>query len=175
MEIPKLDNWKEKLQTDLECIGNRKEDIQKIIQICMDYENQIDDASRWFGGQVNFVQQIKNQYWNLYQLRFNESPEVKKVEVKPNKIILHTKQERSIEVKKVAMELTRPGDEISSKVINDGLSNKGMELDADKPMAVISTIMWGYKEEFEQVKTKGKKGIFKRKQPNVSLKSSDAI
>jgi uncharacterized protein with gpF-like domain len=175
MEIPKLDNWKEKLQIDLESIGNKREDVQKIIEICDRYDHEIKEVFQWFSDQSDFVQQIKIQYFNLYQIRFNNPPQSEKTENKTNKIILHTKQEKRGEVRKIAIELTKSGEQISSKVIYDSLLNKGMDLDSEKPIAVISTIMWGYKEEFEQIKTKGKKGIFKRKQPHLSLKPSDAI
>jgi uncharacterized protein Smg (DUF494 family) len=175
MEIPRLDNWKEKLQNDLESIGNKREDIQRILDICDQYDHEIKNAFQWFSDQSSFIQQIKMQYFNLYQIRFNNPPEQEKIEAKTNKIILRTKKERSEMVKKIAMELASPGNEINCKQIYDELARRNIGLDAEKPTAVISTIMWGYKEEFEQVKAKGKKGIFKRKQPNLSLKPSDAI
>ena len=60
----------------------------------------------------------------LYELRFNESPEVKKVEVKPNKIILQTKLRRSIEVKKVAMELTDLVMKLVVKLLMTGIEQR---------------------------------------------------
>ena len=77
-------------------------------------------------------------------------------------MILDTPEHRKQAIRDVALSLTKPGDDVSDEAVLEELKRRGMRIEAANPTAAISTILNGFKPEFEKVQ--GKRGIFKRKQ-----------
>jgi len=62
----------------------------------------------------------------------------------------------------VALSITKLGDNVSDEAVLEELKHRGIKIDAANPTAVISTILHGFKPQFEKVQ--GKRGIFRRQQ-----------
>jgi hypothetical protein len=60
------------------------------------------------------------------------------------------------------LSVTEPGGEVMDEVILEELRRRGLRIDMPNPTAAISTILNGFKPQFEKVQ--GKRGIFKRRQ-----------
>ena len=59
-----------------------------------------------------------------------------------------------------ALSMTEPGDDVSDEAVLEELKRRGMKIDAANPTATISTILHGFKSQFEKVQ--GTRGVFKR-------------
>ena len=166
MTIPKLEEWKESLQRDLENVGNKKDDLLKVISLCENYSREIQSVLNWVSDHVTFVDGIKGEYIRLYRIRFGQDPPLQ-VKEKPtmNEVLLNTSKARKKAVRDVALAISQPGSEISGKAILEEFTRKAMKLSGSNPNAIIGTILNGFTAEFEKVK--GKSGIFKRKGSNA--------
>jgi len=61
----------------------------------------------------------------------------------------------------VALSITNPGDDISDEAVLEELQRRGMKIDGFNPTAIISTILNGFKPQFEKIE--GKRGVFRRR------------
>ena len=76
-------------------------------------------------------------------------------------MLLDSPEARREAVRKVALYLTEPGDEVTDRQIVEAFKNDGKRLVADNPAATVSTILNGFKSEFEKVA--GRRSVFRRR------------
>jgi hypothetical protein len=160
MNNPALKDWKNLLQQDLERIGNKKDDILKVISICNDYSKEIESVRQWIAGHQRFVDGVMATFDDLYRLRFNSEP-VRRPELKmalTQQILLNTPKIRAQEIRKIALATTQIGTETDCVSIQRELERRGMKLEGNNPNAIISTILNGSTSGFKKVG----KGVFKR-------------
>ena len=75
-------------------------------------------------------------------------------------VFLDTPESRKQAIREVALSITELGDEISDEAVLEELKRRGMKIDLINPTATISTILNGFKPQFEKVQ--GKRGLFRR-------------
>jgi len=163
MENPK--EWKQNLKAELDKIShNKKEDWVKIIRLCEDYGQEIQTFSNWISEQIRYIESIRRQYVELYSIRFEESPPNREQtaikEVPKAEIILKTRQDKREAVRKTALLISQSNSEFTANDVNENLLKNGLRLEAQKPQAVISTIITSFKDDFQKIA--GRKGVFKR-------------
>ena len=161
IDVPQLKDWKQALQEKLERVGNKRADIEAILEACADYVKEIIDIETYLQSQSAFVGGIRNHYVGVYGLLFGENPPNKATPPPPpEKTVPRNRKERVKVVHEASSAITPPGQEVSAAAVNNELIRRNIDLNHPNPNAVISTILngWG---EFEKVA--GRKGVFKRK------------
>ena len=180
-DIPVLKDWKSEIEEELRSAGHGKDDLRRIVLLGRKFLGEITPSVNWVHEQSRFVSQVTGQIQELYRTRFNEDPSTERSapgnavqadsgtsRVPSDEIVLDTPERRKKAVQKTALELApNTGDEIRDRAINEELKRRNMRLVAQNPTALISTIMNGFKAEFEKVE--GKRGIFKRAPQKVDL------
>jgi hypothetical protein len=161
-ELPKLKEWQEQLQQQLKMKTHAEADILDIIRTCEEYISEIQPIGRWVGQQEGFVMQMHRLFSDMYFTMFNKQPPPRPTEAPVKEVILDTPEHRKQAIRDVALSLTKPGDDVSDEAVLEELKRRGMRIEAANPTAAISTILNGFKPQFEKVQ--GKRGIFKRKQ-----------
>jgi hypothetical protein len=161
-EPPVLKNWKMLVEEQLEKTGHNEVDILKTIHACQDYLGEIQPIARWIGQQQSFVTQIHRIFSDMYFTMFDKQPPPRPKEAPITEILLDTPERRKQAIREVALSITKPRDEVSDEAILEELKHRAMKIDAYNPTATISTIMLGFKPQFEKVQ--GKRGVFRRQQ-----------
>jgi hypothetical protein len=77
-------------------------------------------------------------------------------------VLLDTPERRKQAIREVALSITKPGDDVSDEAVLEELRRRWMRINAPNPTAIISTILRGFKPQFEKVL--GKRGVFRRQQ-----------
>jgi hypothetical protein len=159
---PVLKDWKGSLENQLESACHRKEDLQKIIYLCQDYFDEMRPAAIWISEHERFVERITAQFREMYMTLFGQEPPPRAKEMTVSEVLLNTPERRKQTVREVALAITKPGDNVSDEAVLEELKRRGMKLVADNPTATISTILHGFKPQFEKVKDK--RGVFRRQE-----------
>ncbi len=161
-EQPVSKDWKALLEKQLKTKGYGEKDILKIVHMCQDFTEEIQPVSQWVGQQQAFVTQIYRIFSEMYLTRFGEQPPPRPKEVPITEVLLDTPERRKQAIREVALSITKPGDDVSDEAVFEELRCRGMKIDASNPTATISTILYGFRPQFEKIK--GKRGVFRRQQ-----------
>ena len=161
-EQPVSKDWKALLEKQLKTKGYDEKDILGIVHMCQGFTEEIRPVSQWVGQQDSFVTQIYRVFSEMYFTRFGEQPPPRPKEVPITEVLLDTPERRKQAIREVALSITKPGDDVSDEVVFEELRRRGMKIDAYNPTATISTILCGFKPQFEKVKDK--RGVFRRQQ-----------
>lgn len=175
--LPK--DWREQVENKIKDSGHGKKDVLDIIWLAQELQDEMGPLYKWMSDQTQYLNGIAGEYMRIYMTRFSEQPPPRPQKEPSREILIDTPERRKEKVREVALAIAKPGDEINNEIILGEFKRQGMRLFANNPEATISTILNGFKSEFEKAKdektNKLKKGVFKRKQTGVSLKPSNAI
>jgi len=161
-ETPVLKDWKTLVDEQLNMAAYTEEDILKIMYMCQDYLGEIQPIGKWVGQQQEFVGQMYRIFSEIYFTRFGKQPPPRPTEAPIIEVLLDTPERRKQAIREVALSITKPGDEVSDEAVFEELRCRGMRIDPFNPTATISTILNGFKPQFEKVQ--GKRGVFRRQQ-----------
>jgi hypothetical protein len=157
---PALRDWKALIEKQLNKTTYTEEDILKVLYLCQDFLNEIQPAAQWLGQQQGFVNQMQRIFNDMYYTRFNKQPPSRPTEIPIQEVILDSTEIRKKTIRETALSLTKPGNEVSDELVLEELKRRGMKIDLVNPTATISTILRGFKPQFEKVQ--GKRGVFRR-------------
>jgi len=161
-ELPILKDWKSFLEQRLSKAAYAEADILEVIYTCQDYMGEIQPISQWVGQQYGFVTQMHRIFTDMYFTMFGKQPPPRTTEAPVTEVLLNTPEHRKRAIREVALAITKPGDDISDEAVLEELRRRGMRIDATNPTATISTILHGFRPQFEKVQ--GKRGVFRRQQ-----------
>ena len=161
-ELPVLKDWKTLVEKQLNKSTYAEADILKIIYICQDYLGEIQPAGQWIAQQEGFVRQIYRIFTDMYFTMFGKQPPPPPTEAPIKEVLLGSPESRKQAIREVALSITKPGDDVSDEAVLEELKRRGMKIDTFNPTATISTILNGFKPQFEKVQ--GKRGVFRRQQ-----------
>ena len=162
VETPALKDWKGLLEKQLNKATYTEKDILEILYLCQDYLGQIQPIGQWLGQQQGFVTHMYSIFSDMYVTMFGKQPPPRPTEVPITEVLLDTPERRRQAIREVALSITKPGDDVSDEAVLEELKHHGMKLVANNPTATISTILHGFKPQFEKVQ--GKRGVFRRQQ-----------
>lgn len=162
MTTPKLEEWKAKLQADLEKFGNKKDDLEQVIDLCDNYSQKIGEVSKWLSENQTFVNQIQSYYRELHRIRFpdlGQEPQAQQVMLEGHQSLeLNTPEKRRETVLEVLAEMNiSPDSSISASAINAEIVKRGFSQIGVNPNGIISSILYRLKE-YEKVGN----GVFRR-------------
>jgi hypothetical protein len=160
--LPVLKDWKSLVEKQMNNSAYTESDILNIIRMCTDYQVEIQPVNLWMAQQQGFINQMYRIFNDMYFTMFGKQPPPRPTEMPITEVILDTPERRKQEIRRVALAMTKPGDDITDEAIFEELKRRGMKINALNPTATISTIMNGFKPQFE--KLPGKRGVFKRQQ-----------
>jgi len=160
-----IKNWKEILEQTIRGKTQSPEGILEVIYLCEDIYRDIEPTFAYISDQRSLVDGWLKEYRRLYIIRTGEEPPSRPEVATDPRTILDTPQARKIAVREISLALTPPGEEITDKKILDTIRIQGNDLAMENPAATISSIMNGFKLEFDKVE--GKRGTFKRKELTV--------
>jgi hypothetical protein len=161
-EIPVLKDWKTLVEKQLNKAAYDEADIRKIMYTCQDYLGEIQPIAMWVGQQQGFVTQMSRIFSDMYFTMFGKQPPPRPTETPIIEVLLDTPERRKQGIREVALSITKPGDDVSDEAVLEELKRHGMKINAANPTATISTILNGFKPQFEKVE--GKRGVFRRKE-----------
>jgi hypothetical protein len=161
-ELPVLKDWKGLLEKQINSVGHSEEDLLKVIRLGEDFSDEVRLVGQWFNQQAAYVNMIVSQFSQMYTGRFNKQVPPRPQKELPSEILLDTPEHRKKIVREVALSMTKPGDDVTDEAVLEELKRRGMNLVANNPTATISTILHGFKPQFEKVP--GKRGVFRRRQ-----------
>ena len=161
-EIPVLKNWKTLVEDHLNKAAYAEADILKIIYMCQDYLGEIQPIGQWVGQQEGFIRRMYGLFSDMYGTMFGKQPPPRPTEAPITEMLLDTPESRKRAIREVALSITEPGDDVSDEAVLEELKRRGMKIDAFNPTATISTILNGFKPQFEKIQ--GKRGVFRRQQ-----------
>ena len=161
-EPPVLKEWKTLVQEQLNRAAYAEADILEIIYMCQDYIGEIQPIGQWVGQQQGFVTQMHRIFSDMYFTMFGKQPPPRPTEAPITEVLLDTAELRKQAIREVALSITKPGDDVSDEAVLEELKRRGMKIDAANATATISTILNGFKPQFEKVQ--GKRGVFRRQQ-----------
>jgi hypothetical protein len=159
-EPPVLKDWNALVQKQLKKAGYSEKDILEIIYLCHDYLSEIQPIGQWLGQQQGFITQMHRTFGEMYFTMFGNQPPPRPTEAPITEVLLDTPEGRKQAIREVALSITEPGSEVSDEAVLEELKRRGMKIDLVNPTATISTILNGYKPQFEKIQ--GKRGLFKR-------------
>ena len=159
-EIPVLKDWRTLIGEQMNKAAYAEADILKIMYMCQDYQGEIQPISQWVGQQQGFVSQMYRILNEMYCTMFGKQPPPRPTESPITEVILDTPEYRKRAIRDVALSITKPGDDVSDEAVLEELERRGMKLESANRTATISTILNGFKPQFEKVK--GKRGVFTR-------------
>ncbi len=162
VEPPVLKDWKILLDEQLKITDYGKKDILRIVHLCQDYLGEIQPIGQWVGQQQGFVTRMYSIFSDMYVTMFGEQPPPRPEEATIAEVLLDTPEPRKRAIREVALSITNPGDDVSDEAVFEELKRRGMKIDTTNPTATISTILNGFKTQFEKVQ--GKRGVFRRQQ-----------
>ena len=161
-KTPALKDWRGLLEKRLNKATYTEEDILEILYLCQDYLVEIQPAGQWLGQQQGFVTQMQHIFNDMYFTRFNKQPPTRSRETPIPEVLLDTTEIRKQTIREVALSITKPGNEVSDEAVLEELKRLGKKIDLVNPTATISTILRGFRPQFEKVQ--GKRGVFRRQQ-----------
>ena len=161
-KIPKLKDWRGLLEKRLNKVTSTEEDILEVLYLCQDYLVEIQPAGQWVGQQQGFINQMQRIFNDMYFTRFNKQPPPRPSETPIPEVLLDTPEIRKQIIREVALSITKPGNEVSDEAVLAELKQLGKKLDLVNPTATISTILRGFRPQFEKVQ--GKRGAFRRQE-----------
>ena len=161
-ELPVLKDWKTLVEDHMNKLAYAEADILKIMYMCQDYQGEIQPISQWVGQQQGFVSQMYRIFNEMYCTMFGKQPPPRPTEAPITEVLLDTPEGRKQAIREVALSITKPGDDVSDEAVLEELERRGMKLESANRTATISTILNGFKPQFEKVQ--GARGIFKRQQ-----------
>jgi len=161
-QVPILKDWKAIIEGKLKKTGHTETDMLEVLHLCEDYLREIQPIALWVGQRQGFVTQMLRLFNEMYYTRFNKQPPSRPAEAPIVEIVLDTPERRKQTVRDIALSITEPGDVVSDEAIYEELKHRAIKLDASNPTATISTILKGFKHQFEKVKNE--RGVFKRRQ-----------
>jgi len=161
-KIPELKDWKGLLEKRLNKVTYTEEDISEVLYLCQDYLVEIQPAGQWVGQQQGFINQMQRIFNDMYFTRFNKQPPPRPSETPIPEVLLDTPEIRKQIIREVALSITKPGNEVSDEAVLAELKQLGKKLDLVNPTATISTILRGFRPQFEKVQ--GKRGVFRRQE-----------
>jgi hypothetical protein len=159
MEVPKLKNWKKQIEDQLQTVGYGEDDLIKIIHLALDFQEETTKPYIWFSEQIQYLNQIAAEFRGIYITLFKKEPPPRPKKETVNEVILDTPESRKQTIREIAVSLTKPGETVSDETILSELKKRGMRLKADNQTATISTILFGFKAEFEKTE---KRGVYRR-------------
>lgn len=162
-EPPVLKDWKTLVEKQLNKADYAEADILKIMYMCQDFLGEIQPINQWVGQQQAFVMQMHQIFNQMYITRFGKTLPPRPTEVPVTEVLLDTPERRKQAIREVALSISKPGDDVADEAVLEELKRRGMKIDAANPTAAISTILHGFKPQFEKVQGK-KRGIFRRQQ-----------
>lgn len=160
-------DWKQELKAEMDKISsNKKDDWVKIINLCEEFSREIQEHIKWISEQSRYVENMKNQYIELYRARFEETPPTQRpqlvlTETSNSTTILKTRAQKRDAIHKSALAISQPNSIFSANDVNENLIKQGISLDVKKPQAVISTILVTFEADFKKIAGR-KKGMFTR-------------
>jgi hypothetical protein len=161
-KIPELKDWKGLLEKRLNKVTYTEEDILEVLYLCQDYLVEIQPAGQWVGQQQGFINQMQHIFNDMYFTRFNKQPPPRPSETPIPEVLLDSPEIRKQIIREVALSITKPGNEVSDEAVLAELKQLGKKLDLVNPTATISTILRGFRPQFEKVQ--GKRGVFRRQE-----------
>ena len=161
-EPPVLKDWKTLVEKQLNKATYAEADILKIMYMCQDYVGEIQPIGQWLGQQEGFVRQMYRIFSEMYSTMYGKQPPPRPTESPITEVHLDTPEDRKQAIRDVALSITKPGDNVSDEAVLEELEHRGMKIDTGNPTATISTILHGFKPQFEKVQ--GKRGVFRRQQ-----------
>lgn len=161
-KIPELKDWRSLLEKRLNKVTYTEEDILEVLCLCQDYLVEIQPAGQWVGQQQGFINQMQRIFNDMYFTRFNKQPPPRPSETPIPEVLLDTPEIRKQIIREVALSITKPGNEVSDEAVLAELKQLGKKLDLVNPTATISTILRGFRPQFEKVQ--GKRGVFRRQE-----------
>ncbi len=161
-ETPVLKDWKTLVGEQMNKAAYAEADILTIMYMCQDYQGEIQPISQWLGQQQGFVSQMYRIFNEMYFTIFGKQPPPRPTEAPIIEVLLDTPEGRKQAIREVALSITKPGDDVSDEAVFEELKRRRMKIDALNPTAMISTILNGFKPQFEKVQ--GKRGVFRRQQ-----------
>jgi len=161
-KLPALKDWKTSVEEQLKKIAYTETDILKIIYLCQDYLGESQPIGQWIGQQQSYLNQMYRNFSDMYITRFGKQPPPRPKEESVPEVLLDSPERRKQEIRDVALSITKPGNNVSDEAVLEELKRCGMKIDAANPTATISTILHGFKLQFEKVQ--GKRGVFRRRE-----------
>ena len=161
-EILALKNWRELLEKRLNKANYTQADMEEVLHLCQDFLIEMQSPSQFLGQQQGFINQMQRIFIDMYFTRFNRQPPPWPAETAAKELVLDTPEKRKQTIRDVALSITKPGVEVSDEVVLEELKRRGMKINAYNPTATISTVLRGFRPQFEKVK--GKRGIFIRRE-----------
>ena len=161
-KIPELEDWRGLLEKRLNKVTYTEEDILEVLYLCQDCLVEIQPAGQWVGQQQGFINQMQRIFNDMYFTRFNKQPPPRPSETPIPEVLLDTPEIRKQIIREVALSITKPGNEVSDEAVLAELKQLGKKLDLVNPTATISTILRGFRPQFEKVQ--GKRGVFRRQE-----------
>ena len=161
-ETPVLRDWRSLLEKRLNKATYTEEDILEMLNICQEYLVEIQPAGQWLGQQQAFINRMQSIFNAMYFTRFNKQPPPRPTETPVKEVLLDTTEIRRQTIREMALAMTKPGNEISDEAVLEELKRRGMKFNLVNPTATISTVLRGFKPQFE--KAEGKRGVFIRRE-----------
>lgn len=161
-EIPALKDWRGILEKRLNKATYIEVDIEEVLRLCQDYLVEMQSPAQFLGQQQGFINQMQRIFVDMYFTRFNKQPPPRPAGTPAKEILLDTPEKRKQTIRAVALSITKPGVEVGDEAVLEELKRRGMKLVANNPTATISTILRGFKPQFEKVV--GKRGVFIRRE-----------
>jgi len=161
-QLPELKDWKGLVENELNRSAYAEADILKIMYMCQDYLGEIQPIGQWVGQQQAYVTQMHRLLSEMYFTRFGKQPPPRPTEAPITEVLLDTPDSRRRAIREVALSIAKPGDNISDEAVLEELRRRRMKLHANNPTATISTILRGFKPQFDKVKDK--RGVFTRRE-----------
>ena len=163
MGFPVLKDWRGDLDKQIRGKGQSQQDLLAVIHICQELLENMQPAANFIQEQRSDIATWLSRYQELYMARFKEQPPPRPSEELPDHMVLDTPQKRKQAIRQAALTMTEPGMAVGDKDVWKFLQEEGMLLVANNPTAAISTILNGFKSEFQKVD--GKRGVFQRRNP----------
>ena len=156
-----LRDWLGPLQTHIDRMTQSRDGLAQAIQACIAAMQDMRPAYEDMQRQWIAIQGIRNTYHQVYVSRFAETPpNAPSNQVTPT-TVLETPEQRRDAIRTTAQRIAAPGKNVTDREVLEALRSEGMDIVQWNPTAIISTVLNGFKGEFEKVK--GKKGEFRRK------------
>ena len=156
-----LRDWLGPLQTRIDRMTQSREGLAQAIQSCIAAMQDMRPAYEDMQRQWIAIQGIRNTYHQVYVSRFGESEPDQPSDQPIPTTVLETPEQRRDAIRKTAQRIAAPNSNVTDSEVLRALKSEGMDLTGGNPTAIISTVLNGFKEEFEKVK--GEKGEFRRK------------
>jgi hypothetical protein len=161
-DTPLLKDWKMLIEKQLNKATYTEAEIIKLMYQCQDYLSDIQPINQWIGQQHSFVSQMYHIFSEMYLTRFGKQPPPRPTERPVSEVLLDSPESRKQAIREAAISITEPGSDVSDEAVLEELKRRGMKINTFNPTATISTVLRGFKPQFEKVQ--GKRGIFKRQQ-----------